>query len=209
MRIGLREEILETARKLFAQEGFNNVSMRDIARVLGVSVGNVTYYFKKKEELFETAVLDRAQNPQPLTDPSDMMQLNELFWELSGTQISNAYYFLHYTQLAQISPRVYDIQQQRISMLTQKLERAFTCLRKSGLMEAEEYPLQTMSFIQGLLNIIRSCMARQLLKNEDAHQIQCDYIKCLWSMLYCTLTQKGRQIYLSDLALVNEGKTLL
>ena len=44
MKKDVKTDILETARKLFNEQGYNGVSMRDIAGALGISVGNLTYY---------------------------------------------------------------------------------------------------------------------------------------------------------------------
>lgn len=208
MRKGLRKEILETARRLFAREGYNSVSMRDIAKELDVSVGNVTYYFKKKEDLIEAAVLEKAQNPQMTIAPEDLYQLNELFWELADIQLNNTYYFRHYTQLAQISPQVYEIQQQRILRLTENLKGAFAALRQSGIMEPEDYPCQTEEFVQGLLRISLSWISRSLLREkEDSGQFPRSFVECMWSMIYPALTSRGRTEYLSVLRPANQNRS--
>ena len=49
---GLPEQILETAKNLFVNEGYHGLSMREIAYALGVSKAALYYYFKDKEELF-------------------------------------------------------------------------------------------------------------------------------------------------------------
>jgi AcrR family transcriptional regulator len=48
-----KERILNSAVELFNSRGFVNVTMRDIAAELDMSLGNLTYHFKKKEELME------------------------------------------------------------------------------------------------------------------------------------------------------------
>ena len=47
-----RRRILEVAAELFAQHGFDGVSVRDIIRTARVNLGAVTYYFGSKESLF-------------------------------------------------------------------------------------------------------------------------------------------------------------
>lgn len=44
-------EIVKVACKLFAQQGYYNTTIPDIAKELGMSVGNLYNYFKSKEEL--------------------------------------------------------------------------------------------------------------------------------------------------------------
>lgn len=51
-----RERILEAARDLFVQYGYQSVSMRQVARELGYSHGAIYYHFKNKAELFYALV---------------------------------------------------------------------------------------------------------------------------------------------------------
>ena len=47
----MRRRIQETALDLFDREGFENVSVEEIAQTAGCSVGNIYHYFKSKDEL--------------------------------------------------------------------------------------------------------------------------------------------------------------
>ena len=47
----LREAILTAAEELFSNNGFNAVSVRDIAQAAGANPGSVTYHFKTKDGL--------------------------------------------------------------------------------------------------------------------------------------------------------------
>ncbi len=47
-----RKQILEGARVVFLEKGFDAASMNDIARVAGVSKGTLYVYFENKERLF-------------------------------------------------------------------------------------------------------------------------------------------------------------
>lgn len=46
---GLREQVLETALRLFTQKGYFNTSIPDIVQESGVSTGSIYHYFKDKE----------------------------------------------------------------------------------------------------------------------------------------------------------------
>jgi AcrR family transcriptional regulator len=52
-----RERLLEAARALIHQQGFNQTTLADIAKESGVPLGNVYYYFKTKDEI-AGAVID-------------------------------------------------------------------------------------------------------------------------------------------------------
>lgn len=51
-----REEILDHCFRLFAEQGYVGMSMRNIARSLGVSTGTLYYYFDSKEAIFEAII---------------------------------------------------------------------------------------------------------------------------------------------------------
>ncbi len=51
-----RRQIVEGAREIFLQHGFDAASMNDIARKAGVSKGTLYVYFENKEQLFEAIV---------------------------------------------------------------------------------------------------------------------------------------------------------
>jgi AcrR family transcriptional regulator len=50
-RPNMREAILCAAEELFSIQGFNGVSVRDIAQAAGANPGSVTYHFKTKDGL--------------------------------------------------------------------------------------------------------------------------------------------------------------
>jgi AcrR family transcriptional regulator len=53
-----KADILRAARTAFANSGYDNVGVRDIAAVAGVNAALVIRYFGSKEELFEQAVTE-------------------------------------------------------------------------------------------------------------------------------------------------------
>lgn len=80
------ERIVETAKQLFAKQGYDAVSIRDIAAAAGVSKANVFHHFANKEELYQEtlrrscaaarAVLNEMANGQMSPDE----QLRSFFY---------------------------------------------------------------------------------------------------------------------------------
>lgn len=56
-----RDRILNAAEELFAANGFDGTSLRDVARASDVQMAAVGYHFGPKEDLFDTVVRRRAQ----------------------------------------------------------------------------------------------------------------------------------------------------
>jgi AcrR family transcriptional regulator len=58
-------EILHSARRAFAEKGFDGASMQDLARTAGMSVGNFYRYFPSKAAIVEALIaLDMAEMEQ-------------------------------------------------------------------------------------------------------------------------------------------------
>lgn len=56
-----RQEIIDTAMKVFYEKGYEKTSISDIAREMNVAQGLCYRYFSSKEELFDTAIDQYAQ----------------------------------------------------------------------------------------------------------------------------------------------------
>lgn len=56
-----RERILDAAEQLFAQHGFDGVTMRQIMGAAGADVALAYYHFKSKRDLFDAVMLRRVE----------------------------------------------------------------------------------------------------------------------------------------------------
>lgn len=56
-----KQEIIDTAMKVFAEKGYEAASMKDIAAEMKIAPGLVYHYFPNKQALYETAVRQYAQ----------------------------------------------------------------------------------------------------------------------------------------------------
>ena len=79
MKRDTRRAILDMAKTLFSQQGYNAVSIGEIAGALGISKGNVTYHFKRKEDIME-ALLAEAK-PTFFQEPPRTMEELDAFLE--------------------------------------------------------------------------------------------------------------------------------
>lgn len=53
-----RQQLMEGARRVFLEHGFDGASVGDIVRAAGISKGTLYAYFPSKEKLFETLVFE-------------------------------------------------------------------------------------------------------------------------------------------------------
>ena len=64
-----REKILDAAETLFAQGGFNGVSLKDIARAAEVDTSLLHYYFVTKAGLFAAVLERRSEDVNRVRSP--------------------------------------------------------------------------------------------------------------------------------------------
>lgn len=62
----IKDMILKTAGQAFLEYGFEKASMKDIAKFVGVSTGNLYRYFANKEALFDAVTMPAYQSLQVL-----------------------------------------------------------------------------------------------------------------------------------------------
>ncbi len=62
-----KRNILAATRKVFAEQGYEQASMRTIAREAGVSVGGLYLYFRSKEEIYLTLTQEWMEELNAMT----------------------------------------------------------------------------------------------------------------------------------------------
>ncbi|MGE5431543.1 MAG: TetR/AcrR family transcriptional regulator [Syntrophomonadaceae bacterium] len=55
-RLQRKQEILKSAARLFAEKGFNNATLEDIATSSEFGIGTIYNYFQNKEEIFKSII---------------------------------------------------------------------------------------------------------------------------------------------------------
>lgn len=148
MSTNRKEEIIQSAKKLFNQYGYHRVSMRMIADSLKISVGNITYYFPKKCDILLaiTETLPSAKNLKPIESPDD---LNALFLRLLHAMEETRFWFNDPLVMHE-SPKAYRMSKENIAYIYQYMKDGLTTLRNKGFFNE----LLTDEVIDGYVNVI-------------------------------------------------------
>lgn len=190
MKTSTKQKILNTARALFNDYGYNSVSLRDIAKAVGISEGNLTYHFKKKEHLMEQ-LLSECENTFPVGVPQTLEELDAIFLDMQQNVQRNSYFFLHYTQLSQTSPDICKKQSARYGEVLTILRRTFQNLHEAGILREERFTGEYDNAIDTLyMSIIYWAPFMELKKSINAERT--DYRRYAWVCMVHLLTEKGR-----------------
>ncbi len=185
-----KKRILERAKRLFTERGYNEVSVADIADALGISKGNLTYHFKKKEDIMG-AILDTME-PQELKEiPDTLSALDRYFRHLQSVTEENVFYFRNHTQLAGISERQRQKQARAFQIHQGLMGKAWKNLRQRGLIQDEAVSGQYDGLSEMLFMMSVYWQPFQSVRAGEGME----YHVQAWLLLFPLLTDKGRDEY--------------
>lgn len=186
-----QEDILNATRKLFTESGYNNVSLRDIATELGISVGNLAYYYKSKLELIEAAILDKHGQSVPMAPATTLQEVDALLAQSQDLQRQHLYYFRQYSQLSAISDTIRELQANVYHENERILNSSIRNLQDAGLLMPAWYDGQYEALISALLFMLTHWHEQDELDMVLAINTP-DYRKTVWALLTPLLTKEGR-----------------
>jgi len=195
-----KENILRAARRLFNQQGVSGTTMRNIAGAVGISQGNLTYHFARKEHLIEALYQELVAN------------LNQQFGALAEQEPRWAHM---YQGAYQVMAQLYDYRffvrdmyqwmeeiphlAQHYQTLQRQREQEFlgwfARLEREGLMRAPEFAGEYERLYERM-NILGDNWlgAMRLLRQEQDDPVRY-YCDLLMETLYPYLTEAGKATY--------------
>jgi AcrR family transcriptional regulator len=143
-----RERILETARGLFNQQGLHRVGVRDVARAVGMSPGNLAYHFATKDALVEALVLELyelnarevfAELPGALS----LLQLYQSAVAVMRNLLRYRFILLSYADAVRASPQLQAQQARLLEARRARHERLVAGLARGGYLQARRVAPRT------------------------------------------------------------------
>ncbi len=161
-QLSTHTQILNTATALFLQHGYHGLSMRELARRVGVSKASLYYHFNDKEQLFLAILNNNVEQMAEVVanarrHPSTRQQISSML-----------------QQLARQAPQQYAI----IRLASQELGHLSPEARQSFI---EHYHNR---FILPISEMLQSGIERGELKNMNAQQATWLLLGMMYPFLY-------------------------
>ena len=189
----IRDEIINTARRLFNRRGYSDVSMRDIADALSISVGNLTYHFGRKEDVLLAVVEETHRYRDALPLPQSLPQLNALLARMQNDIQQNAFYFWHHGTCENVPAPVVEKQTALLQEHFDVLCKTFASLCENGQVVAEAYNGHYCRLAQAVQALYTYWVP--YTAHEVDYGVSKDLLDCVWGALFPVLTDEGRQVY--------------
>ncbi len=189
MRPSLREDIIQTSIALFNERGYGNVSLRDISGALGISVGNLNYYFAKKQDILQaimgqTFLLTASENISTLT------QLHDFISRLLDSLPEHSFYFrdpsLH---------SLNDSGEKNVNGLYRVFVQALETLQAKGLFLDALTPPRRESLVKILMLSHLSWFGSGPQFNAVQFKTKEEFLAAHWMLLAPYFTQAGWEEY--------------
>lgn len=150
-----RQELLKKCFDLFAQKGYGSLTMRQIAKELGVSTGTLYHYFPSKEALFVQLIEEiTEQDILTVTDGIEALEtIEERIAVLRQYIIDNEEYFYQQTLLFFNFFQQPELEQERLKEAIQKsILRYQNAIMKYLKIEDRAIAQHIFYFLDGLMS---------------------------------------------------------
>lgn len=196
-----KEKILAKGLELYNEHGISIISSRRISEELGISYGNLTYHFPKKDDIILALYLDMQQELDELFSKirQDILQLDFMLRNLRVLlEVFDKYKFL-FLGFARLNRKYEEIRTHAIiqnKRRSQLLKDIAAFLIEKGLLKEEKRPGHYDMIIHGLLVIFNSWIADAEFFYQGPEEQKVDYyLEMFYSMIRPSLTKDGQKAF--------------
>lgn len=202
-----KEKILEASLKLFNEQGFVNVRLQHISDYTIISLGNITYHFRTKDDIILALWEDVERQQKILLTESRMLPLFQdidRYLELNyAIQQTYTFFYKDTLELHRAYPQIAEQYNKHLFWQEQQLENMihFNVARGSFIEASFEHQYQALSKLWQSVSdgwIYRVALTKQEGTIEE-------YKSTIWHLLWPYFTERGKMEYqqLSDLKKLN------
>ena len=194
-----KNKIKVKATELFNSKGFKNVTLREVAKELGISYGNVTYHYKTKKDVIVSLYEDMLVETKDILQTFDQSNLFKGILEAPKLtfQISMKYLFF-YVDFVEVKRSYTEL---AIQIEKDNEERKFGYLfllqqlQKEGILR-EELTRSDLDYLMNLSGAMRTFFFINLdPDNFNDVDLETNYVRYVNQLVYPYLTQKGIEKY--------------
>jgi AcrR family transcriptional regulator len=140
-----KEVILDTSLELFNSLGLSQVTLRTIAKKMGISQGNLNYHFKKRDDIIEGLYFQLVKNiDSSMSSMQESKNPFQLLVSISETIMFNfheyRFFLLDFVQIMRENKKIRTHYTELTIQREEQFSMLFNLLIKEGLMRKEILP---------------------------------------------------------------------
>lgn len=193
------QQILLCAKELFGRYGYDKVSMRDIADRVGISVGNLTYYYGRKERIM-LAVLDQINEEIacPAEIPATLAEVDAALQRFSRIAAQSNCLFRRYNLNDRLGEEMLRCQKNLVQANRDFWAGTLRALEQSSLLNRELYSGHYSELVTAIQMVFRYWGSYAELEESIGNRCP-QFQQCVWSLLFPNLTEVGREQFFGQI----------
>jgi AcrR family transcriptional regulator len=199
---GTNQKILRAARILFNEAGVAKVSQRTICDHIAISPGNLTYHFKKRDDIIEALYFQLAADFEDRLDLAEKAELNlselqSATKDINKILFENRFFLIDFMQILRSSKKIKKHYTALSARRLAYIESLLNNLTKTGIMRKAELPNEYDQLLQRSLLIGDFWIASIGTTAEDVMLKHTRiYTTMFMQSFYPYLTKKGKDAFL-------------
>lgn len=196
------EKILDTALALFNTYGLPKVTLRTIAKEMGISQGNLNYHYKKRDDIIEALYFQLVEMMDESMSSAHQPSSEglQLLFDISAGIMSNSYkyrfFLLDFAQIMRENKTI----KKHFKKLTQLRQEQFAGLIDRmvalGIMRKEKLPNEYF-FLYQRFQLLGDfwISSAEIAHTKITKKIMSEYYEIITQAIYPYLTAKGVKEY--------------
>ncbi|MGB0524212.1 MAG: TetR/AcrR family transcriptional regulator [Flammeovirgaceae bacterium] len=192
-----KEKILKEAVRLFNEKGYAHVSLRDIAKAIGISQGNLTYHYKTKVMLMMAIYERMLEESQTYIMPGGFLTLHHFEQMLNKFYVYQHKYRFFFIDIVHISRTYPDLGLMYEKSVYQRMadgRKLIDYYVETGRMKPEDEFIDYGRLGHSIWMVSAFWLSQREIIPDAAVQ-EASPIQHLWHLVMPVLTEKGLEEY--------------
>lgn len=196
-----KDRILATSLLLFNERGLSQVTLRTIAKEMGISQGNLNYHFKKRQDIIEGLYFQLVGRMDEIfqdlvTKEVDILLLFESNRGVLGAFYDFRFFMLDFVQIMRENPSIREHYLQLQKVRIGQFQQTVMILQEKGLVRAEEFEDEFDHLYQRMSIVGDFWLSAVTISRPAAKQEIQRYQLILSESIYPYLTPAGKRSFL-------------
>ncbi len=193
-----KQKIVDAAVRLFNEHGWVNVSVRDIAKELGISPGNLTYHYPNKGSVIQTIhqriIEKRAMIFGNLSLDASIVNVNQQFQPLLELYAEYRFFFLDLLEIMRAFPDIAKMHREHIEFLITSVKGVIDYSVHSGNLHPEPKEGYYLNLSETVWILVSFWLNQQTIRGRAELNYE-GARETMWNLVLPHLTEKGKQNY--------------
>ena len=194
-----RQNIIQTAIRLFNEKGVVNIRIRDIAQELGISPGNVTYHYNNKQELMDSVYRYMIKTLEEMALGNQFMNPRKDHLGVAKGYLEHIVQFRFFYQdtleVIRSYPELAKLHQQQVEQEKSIIRNLMFIAVGKGEMMVEPIDGLYESLAHSIWMTVHFWLTQQIIRGQENNNLEMGLVT-IANLLFPYATEKGKTVFI-------------